>query len=204
MLKCSNVAGWLLDDFAFMDEDNSPKAISQRYRQRYVANPNSCKECGTVLSYEIRRNKFCSSNCAATYNNQRRTRRTKRSRFCANCGQRKETVANKYCLECAGSHFYRRVTTLAEAKRDPSRKKIIIEARGHQCEVCGLETWLDNPIALELDHIDGDADNNVAENLRLICPNCHAQTETYKGANMGKASSRQKDRRRRYKAGFTY
>jgi len=34
--------------------------------------------------------------------------------------------------------------------------------------------------------MDGDADNNSYENLRLICPNCHAQTETYKGANVGK------------------
>lgn len=60
------------------------------------------------------------------------------------------------------------------------------------------------PIAIELDHIDGDADNNTEENLRLICPNSHAQTESYKGANAGKGSTRQAKRRKRYADGKTY
>jgi hypothetical protein len=76
--------------------------------------------------------------------------------------------------------------------------------RGHCCEVCGFSEWRNLPIPVELDHIDGDADNNTDENLRLICPNCHAQTENYKGANMGTDSSRQKKRRRRYAEGKTY
>jgi hypothetical protein len=60
------------------------------------------------------------------------------------------------------------------------------------------------PIPIELDHIDGNSDNNSAENLRLICPNCHAQTETYKVANKGKNSQRQAMRRNRYANGQTY
>lgn len=41
-------------------------------------------------------------------------------------------------------------------------------------------------IPLEIDHIDGNSENNSEENLRLICPNCHSLTATYKGANRGK------------------
>lgn len=66
-------------------------------------------------------------------------------------------------------------------------KKKLFEA-GYKvpiCEICGLEDWLDQPIALELDHIDGDRKNNFLENLRVICPNCHAQTDTYRGKNIG-------------------
>ena len=49
----------------------------------------------------------------------------------------------------------------------------------HRCDICRLTEWLEKPIPLELDHIDGCHDNNQKENLRLLCPNCHTQTPTY-------------------------
>jgi 5-methylcytosine-specific restriction endonuclease McrA len=51
------------------------------------------------------------------------------------------------------------------------------------CSYCGGAEWLGRPIPLELDHVDGDKTNNQLENLRLICPNCHALTPTYRGKN---------------------
>lgn len=48
-----------------------------------------------------------------------------------------------------------------------------------KCSICGITEWLDKPAPLALDHIDGDRKNNVLENLRLLCYNCHGQTETY-------------------------
>ena len=54
----------------------------------------------------------------------------------------------------------------------------------HKCENCGLTEWLGKKISLELDHIDGNCYNHSIENLRVICPNCHAQTETYRGKNI--------------------
>jgi hypothetical protein len=53
----------------------------------------------------------------------------------------------------------------------------------HRCSGCDLELWLGNPIPLELDHIDGNSSNHLLENLRLLCPNCHALTSTYRGRN---------------------
>ena len=52
-----------------------------------------------------------------------------------------------------------------------------------ECESCGLTEWLDKPISLELDHIDGNRSNHMLSNLRILCPNCHAQTDTYRGKN---------------------
>lgn len=60
----------------------------------------------------------------------------------------------------------------------------------HRCEVCGLSEWLGSPIPLELDHINGINNDHRLHNLRLICPNCHAQTDNYRGKNWGKASKR--------------
>lgn len=175
---------------------------SQQAREAYEANPKRCLQCGVVLPFEKRRGKFCSHSCSAQYNNRGVSRNFKYSNVCS-CGNPKKRH-NKYCKECADKHVYNKITSLAEAKYDRMRRRILIEERGWRCEVCGLSEWLGRKIPIELDHIDGDADNNTAENLRLICPNCHAQTETYKGANAGKESSRQKMRRKRYANGMTY
>ena len=54
-----------------------------------------------------------------------------------------------------------------------------------KCEICGLTEWNGEPIPLELDQVNGRSDDNRLENLRLVCPNCHAQTPTYRGKNVG-------------------
>ena len=51
------------------------------------------------------------------------------------------------------------------------------------CDCCKNDTWNDKPIPLELHHKDGNHSNNNLSNLQLLCPNCHAQTDTYRGKN---------------------
>jgi hypothetical protein len=52
------------------------------------------------------------------------------------------------------------------------------------CSICGITEWNNNPINMELDHIDGNRSNHKLENLRMLCPNCHSQTETYRSKNI--------------------
>lgn len=51
--------------------------------------------------------------------------------------------------------------------------------RDHRCECCGITEWMGREAPLQLDHVDGDNRNNRLENLRLLCANCHMQTETW-------------------------
>jgi hypothetical protein len=53
----------------------------------------------------------------------------------------------------------------------------------NECYSCGIDSWLDKPLSLQLDHKNGKNNDNTVDNLRLLCPNCHSQTETYAGKN---------------------
>jgi hypothetical protein len=57
----------------------------------------------------------------------------------------------------------------------------------YKCYSCNNSEWLGKPIALELEHINGKHSDNSLGNLTLLCPNCHALTDTYRGKNIGKA-----------------
>lgn len=57
-----------------------------------------------------------------------------------------------------------------------------------RCEICGRTEWNRFAIPLELDHLNGRRNDNRLPNLRLLCPNCHAQTDTYRGKNIGAGS----------------
>ncbi|MFJ2832127.1 HNH endonuclease signature motif containing protein [Streptomyces sp. NPDC087263] len=84
------------------------------------------------------------------------------------------------------------VDTSAHARRVPSsRLKRAIGELGvaERCALCGIEgVWLGEPLPLEVDHVDGNWRNNRIENLRLLCPNCHSTTDSYRGRGKGRAS----------------
>ena len=65
-------------------------------------------------------------------------------------------------------------------RRNSRLKLNLIKDRGHVCEECLNSIWRDVLIPLELEHIDGDRLNNCLENLKLLCPNCHALTPTWR------------------------
>ena len=56
----------------------------------------------------------------------------------------------------------------------------------YQCAICLISDWNGKSISLELDHIDGNSSNHSLENLRLLCPNCHSQTDTFRSKNKSK------------------
>lgn len=73
------------------------------------------------------------------------------------------------------------------------RKRYIQLNTPYKCQICGLSNWQGHSIPLELDHIDGFPSNNEITNLRWLCPNCHSQQPTSKGANHHGRKSRGKE-----------
>jgi 5-methylcytosine-specific restriction endonuclease McrA len=68
------------------------------------------------------------------------------------------------------------------------RRLLAAGIKDERCEQCGLSDWQGQTLALHLHHINGDGSDNRLENLAMLCPNCHSQTETFGGRNIGRVS----------------
>ncbi len=64
------------------------------------------------------------------------------------------------------------------------KRIFLMNKQSCKCSICGCLDWNNKPITFELDHISGIRSDESEDNLRLICPNCHSQTDTYKGKNV--------------------
>lgn len=122
--------------------------------------------------------------------------------ICSWCGTEKRckgsSYKNKYCsnsCQRADVTEKKKLAWLNEGKDWSGKKEYLLTEVGRKCEECGQgEVWNGKPLTLQLDHIDGDSDNNRRDNLRILCPHCHTQTETY--GNAGKGSRYKKNTKR--------
>ena len=64
-----------------------------------------------------------------------------------------------------------------------NRRRRVFEEQDYRCNRCKINEWQGMPIILELEHKDGDNQNNTRENLEGLCPNCHSLTPTWRGRN---------------------
>lgn len=131
--------------------------------------------------------------------------------ICINCGknhfvQNRFSSRSKYCsIKC--QHEFSRKEKIKDWLENgivPYKRQIkryLVDTLGNKCYICNIGEWNGKPLVLDLEHKDGNSENNSLENLALICPNCHSQTPTFKGRNKGNGRFA---RRQRYAEGKSY
>lgn len=166
-----------------------------------------CLECD--IEFETTKGnpkKFCGNSCSASHNNKLREK--KKYGDCLNCGDYLNRKDGTYCSSSCQHEFRRKQKFELIENGDISLssrwyKKYLIHIHGEKCMECG---WCEvnqysGKIPIELEHVDGNSENNDLSNLKLLCPNHHSLTPTYKALNTGNGRH---SRRKRYKEGKSY
>ena len=130
---------------------------------------SNCLTCGIEFSFSPsqRTGKYCSNKCQQKYQ------------------------SNILLKEWINGEYVRNKGVPPEVA-----KKWISEQQKHRCLICGIKDWNGKPITFQFDHIDGNPDNNTKENIRMICPNCHSQTDTFGVKNKKSKNSKRNIYRR--------
>lgn len=172
----------------------------------YAAAPRRCAACDAALPYDRRASRFCSRSCAVSCNNRGVRRHGRPPGRCELCSAPLTATRRRFCgLRCAGEArragaavvarwlagkivgHTGRTLNLRVAVHDH-----LLRSAGYACTLCGWDRRHpdDGRPLVEIDHIDGDAANTAPSNLRVLCPNCHSMTPTFRRRNVRSARSR--------------
>lgn len=165
--------------------------------KRICINPS----CMVDFSVKIKSNKkkFCSRSCAAQVNNVAFPKRDK-VHSCKKCGVKVKS-GRSYCDKDFASLYEERRNVRIQAwikgewngcqknnsLMSQTVSNYLLKQANYACSGCGFNTPhpVDGSTILEIDHINGDGTDHSPSNVRVLCPNCHALTPTYRGRNVG-------------------
>lgn len=169
-----------------LSHQNHPEYQSKLQNRQAVDHDGLyCKYCGKLCK---NKNSLAQHECRCSKNPD------KIDTEAWNKGSTKETdirVFSQKMLEANKQKGYRRYQEYLKdnsiawgIKNMQCYKKYFLEEQNHCCAICRMkDEWNGKQLVFILDHIDGNADNNNRDNLRLVCPNCDSQLDTFKSKN---------------------
>lgn len=85
-----------------------------------------------------------------------------------------------------------KVDSAISTNKNVKKRLLLRQHLTYNCNYCGISEWMDRPIVLELNHINGVNTDNSISNLELLCPNCHSQTDNFRSKNRKKSALSEK------------
>lgn len=222
IIKLFNRGKTFKDISSMLNDDRTERSVQLKlnklgyksYDRKHII--KKCLNCKTKINTTIGENKkFCSQSCAATYNNKKRKRK-KEIKRCLNCDNlinyRNTTYCNNKCQkEYKRKIIFKKIESndfLLENKETESKwvKKYLINKYGEKCMKCGWNEIhaITKKVPIQMNHIDGNTENNNLDNVELLCPNCHSLTENFGSLNKGNGRTHRKIRRLNQKEKFGF
>lgn len=166
------------------------RAVHTKRTKVHLLPEHLCQQCMIAFTPKDKRQKFCSHSCSATYFN---ALRAKPKLPCQHCGTplRQNRIRLVFCSwkcrqDAALQKWLAGEVPGSEWGQLPKyAKEYLYSLRGRLCWECGWNQVhpVTGNIPVEIDHIDGNPTNNALENLRVLCPNCHSLTPTFRNLN---------------------
>lgn len=159
------------------------RSIRAKHIEKYLQSPRLCAHCKNIIPWRMDRYHLKATCC------------------CQKCSRAFMQVSSEKIDERTFKIIEKQKATslkmfhAGELRTNASVRRILIMLGGHQCSRCKRTEWNLKPIPLEVDHIDGNSQNNNPENLRMLCVTCHAQMPTSRGKNRGKGRNVLKKRK---------
>lgn len=143
--------------------------------------------CNKQAKFAFKNGKFCCNNtphnCSSV--KLRNSNSLKLSYQTGRLKNKKVSEATKAKISASTKITMNRLSDLRswDSLKISGKKIRVRKEQNYKCKRCDLDEWFNEKLIIEIDHIDGDTDNNIRENLVGLCPNCHSLTPTWRGRN---------------------